>query len=94
MSIDNEQDLAALRRIGRLVALVLQQMGRAARPGISTRELDELGRSLLERDGARPAPELAYGFPGATCISVDDEAAHGIPGRRRTAGPRRPPTAA
>lgn len=82
MSIDNEKDLAALRRIGRLVAVVLQQMGRAVRPGISTLELDQLGRGLLEREGARPAPELAYGFPGATCISVDDEAAHGIPGPR------------
>jgi methionyl aminopeptidase len=82
MSIENEKDLEALRRVGRLVALALQRLGRLVRPGISTREIDEAGRAMLELEGARPAPELAYGFPGAVCISVDDEAAHGIPGPR------------
>jgi methionyl aminopeptidase len=82
MSIDNEKDLEALRRVGRLVALTLQHMGKVLRPGMTTFELDAIGRAMLVRAGARPAPELAYGFPGATCISVDDEAAHGIPGPR------------
>ncbi len=82
MSIDDDKDLEALRRIGRLVAQVLQQMGREVRAGVSTLELDSIGRDMLDRAGARPAPELTYGFPGATCISVEDEAAHGIPGPR------------
>lgn len=82
MTIENDDDLASLKRIGAIVARTLQAMGKALEPGITTRELDELGRGLLERDGARPAPALTYGFPGATCISVFPDVAHGIPGDR------------
>ncbi|MGD1876628.1 MAG: type I methionyl aminopeptidase [Kiloniellaceae bacterium] len=83
MTISNEDDLERLREIGRIVAEVLQAMGAALEPGMSTAELDDMGRGLLEQQGARSAPELCYGFPGATCISVNEEIAHGIPGARR-----------
>jgi methionyl aminopeptidase len=82
MTISNDSDLEHLRDIGGIVARVLAAMGRALEPGMTTRELDAMGRRLLEDAGARPAPELAYGFPGATCISVNEEVAHGIPGDR------------
>ncbi|MBN9023947.1 MAG: type I methionyl aminopeptidase [Rhizobiales bacterium] len=49
---------------------------------MTTRELDGIGRAMLEREGAVSAPESAYGFPGATCISINEEIAHGIPGER------------
>jgi methionyl aminopeptidase len=58
-------------------------MGRALEPGITTRELDEIGRRLLEQEGARSAPEITYNFPGATCISIGPDVAHGIPDERR-----------
>ena len=83
MTVSNEHELAGLQRVGRLVANTLEAMRRALEPGITTAELDEIGRVVLEAGGARPAPELAYGFPGATCISVNEEIAHGIPGPRR-----------
>ena len=51
-------------------------------PGITTGELDVIGGEFLSAHGARSAPKLAYNFPGHTCISVNEEAAHGIPGRR------------
>jgi len=82
MTLDHEDQLEALKEIGRIVADTLQEMGAALEPGITTGELDDMGRRLLERDGAQPAPELCYGFPGATCISVNEEVAHGIPGER------------
>jgi methionyl aminopeptidase len=85
MTVSGEDDLAALRRIGRIVAEALETMGRAIEPGMTTRELDAIGRAVMEAAGARPAPEMAYGFPGATCISVNEEIAHGIPGERRIA---------
>lgn len=85
MTISNEGELEKLREIGRIVAFVREAMAGALEPGITTAELDSLGRELLEREGARPAPELAYGFPGATCISVNEEVAHGIPGQRKIA---------
>ena len=79
MSVQSEEDLAALRKIGRIVANCLQFMGKSLEPGMLTRELDDLGRKYLERHGARSAPELVYDFPGATCISVNERAAHGVP---------------
>ncbi len=80
MSIESEKDLIGLRKIGRIVAQCLQHMAARLEPGISTRELDEIGRLFLESHGARSAPKLTYQFPGTTCISVNEEAAHGIPG--------------
>ena len=85
MTVSDDDDLQALREIGRIVAQTLAVMGKALEPGMTTAELDAIGRAVLEREGARSAPECVYGFPGATCISVNEEAAHGIPGERRIA---------
>lgn len=82
MTITHQDELDGLQAVGRIVADVLQGMARAMEPGMTTRELDGIGRRLLEAAGARSAPELTYGFPGATCISVGEEIAHGIPGER------------
>lgn len=82
MTVTSEDELARLRDIGRIVATVLEAMGKSLEPGMTTGELDEIGRKLLDAAGARPAPELTYNFPGATCISVNEEIAHGIPGPR------------
>ncbi|MGZ5271897.1 MAG: M24 family metallopeptidase, partial [Ramlibacter sp.] len=82
MTIETHEDVLALQRVGRVVSLVLQRMLDAARPGMTTRELDRLGARLLAEHGARSAPQLTYGFPGATCISINEEAVHGIPSDR------------
>jgi methionyl aminopeptidase len=55
----------------------------AVRAGVTTAELDEIGARLLAENGAESAPPKVYGFPAAICISVNDEAIHGIPGVRR-----------
>lgn len=82
MTVTDEAELARLKEIGRICAHVRDRMAEALEPGITTKELDDIGRKLLEAEGARSAPELAYEFPGATCISVNEEVAHGIPGGR------------
>lgn len=82
MSIDGQEDLLGLERAGRAVAEARDAMAAEAVPGISTLELDAIGREVLQRHGARSAPQLAYGFPGTTCISVNDELAHGVPSER------------
>jgi methionyl aminopeptidase len=83
MSIESEHDLAGLRAAGRVVADALAAMKAAVRPGVTTRQLDEVGRSVFAARGARSAPQLAYDFPGTNCISVNDEAVHGVPSDRR-----------
>ena len=82
MTITTEEQLEQLKAIGRICALTRDAMAEALRPGMTTAELDEIGRKLLESHGARSAPEITYDFPGATCISVNEEIAHGIPGDR------------
>lgn len=82
MTITNEEELEALRRIGRIVANTMQAMAKAMEPGMTTQELDSIGAAVLEKSGAVSAPQTTYGFPGATCISVNEEIAHGIPGPR------------
>ncbi len=82
MTIETEQDLEALKHIGWIVAYTLKTMQRITEPGMTTGELDLIGKSLLEQYEAKSAPKLCYDFPGYTCISVNEEAAHGIPGSR------------
>lgn len=71
-----------MRAVGRLVALALREMSAAARPGMTTAQLDSVGARFLRRHGARSAPQLTYDFPGFNCISVNDEVVHGVPGPR------------
>lgn len=83
MTLETEVQLIALRKIGRIVANCLQYMQGEAEPGMTTAELDALGDAYLTKHGARSAPRVTYNFPGATCISINNEVAHGIPGSRR-----------
>ncbi len=80
MIVKNDTELQSLRAIGKICAATLQTMLAAAQPGMTTLELDEIGRAYLEAQGAKSAPQAMYQFPGATCISVSPVIAHGIPG--------------
>jgi methionyl aminopeptidase len=79
MTADSQKDIQHLKAIGRICAETLRRMMGATRAGMTTRELDEVGRHFLETEGARSAPQVTYNFPGATCISVSPVIAHGIP---------------
>jgi methionyl aminopeptidase len=82
MTLSSQGDLAGLRRAGAVVAETLRAMEAAARPGVRTDELDAIAARIFRRHGARSAPQLAYNFPGVTCISVNEQIVHGIPGER------------
>jgi methionyl aminopeptidase len=81
MSIEGPDDLVGLKLVGAVVARARDAMLSEVRPGISTAELDEVGRDVMVEAGARSAPKAAYDFPGWTCISVNADVAHGIPAR-------------
>lgn len=85
MTIESEDDLEALRKIGKIVANTLAKMMESVEPGMTTLELDAIGAAELAKHGARSAPVLTYRFPGHTCISVNNEAAHGIPSTKKIA---------
>jgi methionyl aminopeptidase len=79
MSISTEEERTGIEQASDAVANTLKKMREYAKPGISTKELDEYGGQLLAQMGARSAPKLTYDFPGYTCISVNEVAAHGVP---------------
>ena len=82
MTVESDEQLEGLRAVGRAVAVTLRDMIDYVRPGITTAELDAFGARRLEELGAVSAPRSTYGFPGATCISVNEGVAHGVPGLR------------
>ena len=83
MSIDSEYDLERLRTAGKIVRLGLDAMAATAIPGVTTAELDAVCAKVLAEHGANSAPRQVYRFPGNACISVNDEAIHGVPGSRK-----------
>jgi methionyl aminopeptidase len=82
MSIESQTDLDGLRAIGAIVAEALAAMQAQVAAGVMTQELDAVAEAVLRRHGARPTPRDVYQFPGWSCISINSEAVHGIPGRR------------
>ncbi|GAA3780604.1 type I methionyl aminopeptidase [Flavobacterium ginsengiterrae] len=83
MSITTEAELTGMKKASEAVAYALKEMRNFAKPGISTKELDEYGGKILNDLGAKSAPYVTYGFPGWTCISVNNEFCHGIPSEKR-----------
>lgn len=82
MSINSKRDLEGLKKIGKIVALAREEMLKKIKPGITTLELDLIGKKILDLHKATSAPKKDYDFPGYTCISINNEIAHGIPGNR------------
>ncbi|MED3623457.1 type I methionyl aminopeptidase [Neobacillus thermocopriae] len=82
MIAKTEADFNGLKEIGKIVAAIRDELVQKTKPGITTKELDEMARELFEKNGAISAPKGEYDFPGYTCISVNEEVAHGIPGNR------------
>ncbi|MBA2114411.1 type I methionyl aminopeptidase [Bremerella alba] len=86
MTVEGQHDVDGVLRIGQVVARVRDAMLRVVEPGMATAELDDFAAEMLARYGAISAPKITYDFPGTTCISINEEAAHGIPGERIICG--------
>ena len=80
MIVKTQEELDAFKKIGRIVAEIREAMKAATKPGVTTRELDEIAGRMFEEAEAVSGPKGEYDFPGYTCISVNHEVAHGIPG--------------
>ncbi len=79
----SERELARQRQAGAIQCAVLDALGAAIAPGVTTAELNALAERLIREAGAIPTFKGYRGFPAAICASVNDEVVHGIPGRRR-----------
>lgn len=82
MVAKTEEDFNGLKVIGEICGAIRDELVHSTKPGITTKELDEIAREMFEKAGAQSAPKSEYDFPGYTCISINEEVAHGIPGRR------------
>ena len=82
MSITKETELIGMQKASEAVAFTLKEMRNFAQPGMTTKQLDDHGAKILSDFGAKSAPHLTYGFPGWTCISINNEFCHGIPSKR------------
>jgi len=82
MSITSASELTGMQKASEAVAYTLKEMRNHARPGMSTKQLDDYGAALLARFGANSAPFLTYSFPGFTCISVNNVFCHGVPSHK------------
>ena len=80
--LKSPQEIEKMRCSNRIVAEILREVKAAARPGVKTRDLDELAEGLLVKYGARPAFKGYSGYPAVLCTSVDEEVVHGIPSNR------------
>lgn len=83
MSIKNDSELTGMRKVSDAVSCTLKAMRDYATPGTTTKQLDDYGAKMLLAFGAKSAPFVTYGFPGCTCISVNNEFCHGIPSETR-----------
>jgi len=81
--IKSAEEIAIMREAGRIVAIVLQRMSQAVKPGIKTRQLNDLAeKELGSWKEARASFKGYNGFPASICVSVNDEIVHGIPDNR------------
>lgn len=83
MSITTDEELDGMKKASQAVAYTLKEMRAYAQPGLTTKQLDEYGGQILKDLGAKSAPYVTYGFPGWTCISINNEFCHGIPSDKR-----------
>lgn len=82
MIVTTQEEIQAFKKIGRICAEIREAMQAATVPGVTTKELDEIAGRMFAEAGAVSGPKGEYDFPGYTCISVNHEVAHGIPGAK------------
>jgi len=79
VSITTPEELERLKAAGSVVHRVIEAMRKSVKPGVTTAQLDAIGNQVMQAEGAQSAPALVYQFPGGSCISLNEEAVHGIP---------------
>ena len=83
ISLKSSRELELMREAGRVTAGARRTAGEMVQPGVTTQEIDQAVRKFIQSQGATASFLGLYGFPGAACISVNQEVIHGIPGHRK-----------
>ncbi|HYT11316.1 MAG TPA: type I methionyl aminopeptidase [Candidatus Nitrosopolaris sp.] len=83
INLKTAHEIDLMARAGKLLASVLPPLREACVPGVRTDELDKIADKLIRAGGATPGFLGYHGFPKSICVSINDEAVHGIPGSRK-----------
>lgn len=79
--LKSQREIDIMREAGRIVALTQKELKKHIKPGISTKELDEIAEKFIVKKGAIPSFKGYHGFPGSICTSVNEVVVHGIPNK-------------
>ncbi len=88
ITVKTPREIELMREVGRVVAGILENVGKYVKPGVTTEELDKIAEDYVLSQNAKPAFK-GYGydkrnlFPATICLSIDDQVVHGIPGPRK-----------
>jgi methionyl aminopeptidase len=80
--LKSEREIDLMRQAGQIVAAVLDKLKSEVRPGITTKELDDIAVREVTRLGATPSFKGYHGYPASICVSINEEIVHGIPDQR------------
>ncbi len=83
VTIKSNREIELMREAGRILAIVHDELGKAIKPGITTKQIDKLGEDIIRSYGCIPSFLNYNGYPASICVSVNDEVVHGIPSRKR-----------
>ena len=76
----NNDEIALMRKAGKIVGETLLLLEKEVKPGVTTAELDRMAEEFITKHGAKPSFKGLYGFPSSLCISVNEQVVHGFPG--------------
>jgi methionyl aminopeptidase len=79
IQLKTKEEFAIMRKAGRVVALCLEEIKNQIKPGMSTKDLDKIAYSIMEKENAKPSFLGYHGYPAVICVSVNEEVVHGIP---------------
>ncbi|MGI6644577.1 MAG: type I methionyl aminopeptidase [Bacilli bacterium] len=82
ITIRSEREIAFMREAGHIVALVFEEVKKMLKPGVTTKDIDEVARKVIVNAGAKPTFKGYGGFKGNVCVSVNDTLIHGIPSKK------------
>ncbi|NMF05198.1 type I methionyl aminopeptidase [Clostridium beijerinckii] len=80
ITVKNHDEIAIMRKAGRIVGETLLLLEKEVKPGVTTANLDRIAEEFITKHGAKPSFKGLYGFPSSLCISVNEQVIHGFPG--------------
>ncbi|MFH1597490.1 MAG: M24 family metallopeptidase [Patescibacteria group bacterium] len=83
IDIKTDKEIALMKKGGQILSLVLHQVAKSVKPGISTYDLDKMAYQMIKQRKAKPSFLGHEGYPASLCVSINEELVHGLPHKDR-----------